>query len=291
MARQSFGGNWTEEKLNRVRKYLTAYTIIMSKRGSHFDYAYIDAFAGTGYRELKEEDDSGQLMLPEFVEKESKSFVDGSARIALQVTPKFTKYIFIEKDVHKIAELEKLKEDFPEQKDAIKIIQEDANSYINKICKKNWEKHRAVLFLDPFGMQVPWSTIESIAKTEAIDLWYLFPIGIAINRLLKKDGKIKPSIRRRLNEVFGSPDWYETFYSINNETDLFGNNSWLEKKADFQVISRYFVDRLKTVFEGVAENPLLLVNSQNSPLYLLCFASANKKGAKTAIKIAHHILR
>jgi three-Cys-motif partner protein len=289
MIQQSFGGDWTEEKLNRVRKYLVAYATIMSKY--KFRYAYIDAFAGTGYRELKEDDEPSTLMLPELVEQESKKFFDGSARIALQTEPRFTKYIFIEKDESKITELNKLKGEFSSLANDIIIVQSDANIYINKLCTKDWKTNRAVLFLDPFGMQVPWSTIASIARTEAIDLWYLFPIGIAVNRLLKKDGNIQPSIRRRLDEVFGTSNWYETFYSIRTETDLFGNFSFTEKTADFQMIAKYFVDRLKTVFEGVAENPLLLVNSQNSPLYLLCFASANKKGAPTAIKIAQHILK
>lgn len=289
MIQQSFGGNWTEEKLNRVRKYLVAYATIMSKY--NFRYAYIDAFAGTGYRELKEDEESSTLMLPELVEQESKKFFDGSARIALQTEPRFTKYIFIEKDQRKITELNKLKKEFTNLADDINIIQSDANRYITELCKKDWRTNRAVLFLDPFGMQVPWSTITSIAGTEAIDLWYLFPIGIAVNRLLKRDGNIQPSIRKRLDDVFGTSDWYETFYSIKNEIDLFGNYSFTQKTADFQVIAKYFVERLKTAFEGVAENPLLLVNSQNSPLYLLCFASANKKGAKTAIKIAQHILK
>ncbi|MBD2126900.1 three-Cys-motif partner protein TcmP [Microcoleus sp. ZQ-A2] len=289
MIQQSFGGDWTEEKLNRVRKYLVAYATIMNKY--NFRYAYIDAFAGTGYREFKEDEGSSTLMLPELVEQDSKKFFDGSARIALQTEPRFTKYIFIEKDESKIAELNKLKAEFTNLANDITIIQSDANIYINELCAKNWKTNRAVLFLDPFGMQVPWSTIASIARTEAIDLWYLFPIGIAVNRLLKKDGNIKHSIRRRLDEVFGTPEWYETFYSIRTERDLFGNYSFTEKTADFQLIAKYFVERLKTVFEGVAENPLLLVNSQNSPLYLLCFASANKKGAPTAIKIAQHILK
>ncbi len=289
MIQQSFGGDWTEEKLNRVRKYLVAYATIMSKY--NFRYAYIDAFAGTGYRKLKEDEEQNTLMLPELVEQESKKLFDGSARIALQVEPRFTKYIFIEKDESKIAELNKLKAEFSNLANDINIIQSDANIYINELCAKNWKANRAVLFLDPFGMQVPWSTIVSIARTEAIDLWYLFPIGIAVNRLLKKDGNIKPSIKKRLDEVFGTQDWYDTFYSIRNDTDLFGNYSFAEKTADFKLIALYFVDRLKTVFEGVAENPLLLLNSQNSPLYLLCFASANKKGAKTAIKIAQHILK
>jgi three-Cys-motif partner protein len=48
---QSFGGEWTSEKLVRVRKYLGAYATIMRKQ--HFRFAYIDAFAGTGYRTLR----------------------------------------------------------------------------------------------------------------------------------------------------------------------------------------------------------------------------------------------
>ena len=61
--------------------------------------------------------------------------------------------------------------------------------------------------------------------------------------------------------------------------------------ADFDLIGEYFVKRLKTVFAGVAQNPLPLLNSRNSPLYLLCFAAANPKGSTTAIKIAQDILK
>ena len=43
-----FGGDWTAEKLERVRKYLVAYATIMKEK--RFRFAYIDAFAGTGYR-------------------------------------------------------------------------------------------------------------------------------------------------------------------------------------------------------------------------------------------------
>jgi len=51
------------------------------------------------------------------------------------------------------------------------------------------------------------------------------------------------------------------------------------------------VARLKTVFARVAENPLALRNSTNTPLYLLCFAAGNPKGAATAVKIAGDILK
>ncbi|GEM_PF-3762934 len=49
--KHELGGSWTEEKLKMVEKYLKAYTVIMNNR--NFRFAYIDAFAGTGYREQK----------------------------------------------------------------------------------------------------------------------------------------------------------------------------------------------------------------------------------------------
>ena len=60
-----FGGNWTEQKLECVRKYLRAYTTIMCKQPFH--YAYIDAFAGTGYRDMENDEDADELMFPDLV--------------------------------------------------------------------------------------------------------------------------------------------------------------------------------------------------------------------------------
>lgn len=110
-----FGGDWTDEKLERVRKYLAAYTKIMDSNSKKygFRFAYIDAFAGTGYRDLRQETSPGELMFPELAEQESQSFLEGSARIALQIRPRFHKYIFIEKDAKRFEELQKLKEEFP----------------------------------------------------------------------------------------------------------------------------------------------------------------------------------
>lgn len=302
MSKQEFGGDWTEEKLNRIRKYLPAYVHVLKGKG--LKYFYIDAFAGTGYRDIKDteslEGESQTLLFPELVEEETQKFLDGSARIALQTEPRFNKYIFIEKNINKIAELEKLKQEFPDKTQDIKIVNDDANSYLINLChSEDWKLNRAVLFLDPFGMQIPWSTVEAIAKTRAIDLWYLFPLGIAVNRLLRKDANIPETWQRRLDDIFGTSDWFEEFYKpIEQQTrqlSLFDiNNSpteQVEKVANFESISQYFVKRLKTVFAGVAENPLVLRNSCNNPLYLLCFASGNPKGSKPAIKIAQDILR
>jgi len=127
---QQFGDrSWTQDKLERVRKYLVAYSTIMRKR--RYLYAYIDGFAGTGYYELKKEVAASDLSLfPEEDEPEIEAFLDGSARIALQVEPRFTDYIFIEKSPKKAAELQKLKDEFPDKAGDITIETREANTYL-----------------------------------------------------------------------------------------------------------------------------------------------------------------
>ena len=148
------------------------------------------------------------------------------------------------------------------------------------------------MFLDPYGMQVNWKTIKAIAKTEAIDLWYLFPLGIGVNRLLQKDIERMPSSwEAKLDDILGTNDWKEAFYSEIQEATLFGNETNTVKDTDFNKISEFIIERLKSIFAEVAENPLLLRNSKNNPLYLLCFASGNPRGAKTAVKIVNDILK
>ena len=250
---------------------------------------HIDAFAGTGYRTNRQDINPNELMFPEIAEQEVQRFLDGSARIALQVQPKFQKYILIEKDENRFAELQRLKVEFPS--DDIELVQSDANEYLNDLCGKDWRGHRAVLFLDPYGMEVEWQTVTAIADTRAIDLWILFPLGIAVNRLLKRNGDVDTTVRHKLDRFFGTTAWYDTFYEIASSPTLFGEEMVIRKKSDFQSIAQYFVERLQTVFTGVANNPLPLYNSKNNPLYLLCFAAGNPRGASTAVKIAQDILR
>ena len=291
MKKIQFGGNWTEEKLERVREYLTAYTTALKNQSFHL--RYIDAFAGTGYRILKENEESAELMFPEMSEPGVQEFLDGSARIALEVQPRFDTYIFIEKDQDRFSKLEKLREDFAHLNTRIELVQEDANTYVQELYRYDWFRSslRAVLFLDPYGMEVKWQTIESIAKTKAIDLWILFPLGVAVNRLLRRDGQIDESTRKTLDECFGTEDWYDEFYKEGEDLPLFENSSGLQKVANWDAIEHYFIQRLQSVFTEVARNPLRLYNSRGNPLYLLCFAVGNPRGAPIAVRIAQHILR
>ncbi len=288
---QNFGGDWTAEKLSRVQKYLTAYTTAL--KNTSFRLIYIDAFAGTGYRNIKSIDNQQGLMFPDLAEGEAEAFHAGSARIALETSPRFADYYFIEQSAKKCAELEKLKEDFPEQAQNIHILNEDANAALLRICDASWKRRnlRAVLFLDPFGMNVSWQTIEAIAKTEAIDMWYLFPLGVGVNRLLTKDGVIPDAWQKKLDNIFGCSDWKENFYKTEVRQGLLWDEEVTTKTGDFGQIADYFVKRLDSIFAGVAKKPLQLYNSRKNPLYLLCFACGNKNGAPIALRIAENILK
>lgn len=289
-----FGGDWTSAKLVVLAKYLSAYTTAL--KNQRFTKAYIDAFAGTGYRTMKRERDEGaqsaNLLFPDLAEAAPQELLDGSARLALKTQPRFDRYVFIERDAARCSQLDRLRAEFPELATDIRVEQGEANAEIQKLCSKNWRDHRAVLFLDPYGMQVEWQTIEAIAKTEAIDLWLLFPLGIGVSRLLTRSGDIPEGWRVRLDRFLGTSDWYEEFYTVEHKADLFGNEQERVVKATNETIARYFTERLKKVFpaNGVAD-PGVLRNSANCPLYLLCFAAANKNGARPALRIANDLLK
>jgi three-Cys-motif partner protein len=238
----------------------------------------------------QDEADEGPILFPLEDVPEIDEFLDGSARIALQVEPRFHKYIFIEKSPLKAAELEKLKDCFPDKRDDITIQTRDANIYLQELCARSWADHRAVLFIDPFGMQLTWDTLKAVAKTQAIDTWILFPVS-GVNRLLVRDGNIPDGWRKRLDAMFGEPDWFDVFFP-KRRGELFETDPDDRKKAaDMDLIGRYFNERLSSVFAGVAQNPYTLRNTRGAPLFLLCFAAANPNAVKPAMRIAQDILK
>lgn len=292
---QLFGGDWTERKLDAVGRYLKAYTTVLS--GTAFARVYIDAFAGTGYRERRIEAPDAQASifadaLDELSEPEPQRFLDGSAKIALRVEPPFHRFVLVECVQSKVAELEKLKKEFPPRAAGIDIRTGDANETIRELCR-TWDRRnmRGVLFLDPFGMQVEWSTLEAVAATECIDTWILFPF--AANRLMTKSPKDIPTAwRRRLDALFGTDEWERRFYTEHTVHDIFGADLTItEKRLTLKGLGAFYGERLRAVFKRVAPNPRVLRSDRNRPLFQFFFAAGNPgKGGEIALRIAKHIL-
>ena len=294
MATQSFGGDWTEDKLARMTKYLRAWRTIFTSnpRARHFKTWYVDAFAGTGSRTEPERPTDATLFDDVYADKDAVLYQAGSAKMALGLASPFDNYLFIEKAKARVNALRAVVErDHPELLARCEFQHGDANHALKPWCsQRNWTKERAVVFLDPYGMQVEWSTIQSLAATRAVDLWYLFPLGVGVARLLRHDGAITEGWQKRLDVVFGTTEWRGEFYQAQGTSDLFGGPEAVERDASIDKIKAFVEKRLRTCFPAVASGRVLR-NSKASPLYLLCFAAANEKGAQTALKIAQDILR
>lgn len=292
MAGHTFGGNWTEEKLSCLEKYLAAYRSIFAgnEKARHFRTWYVDAFAGTGTRaeRIQTADD---LQLFDDVYAETNDYRDGSARKALSLASPFDRYLFVEQSRDRVSTLKAtIDTDFADLASRSDLQQGDANAVLKQWCsRRDWKRERAVVFLDPYGMQVEWSTIEVLAATKAVDLWYLFPLGVGVARLLTKDGNINPAWQTRLQKLFGTADWRQRFYQVTRSQDLFGDREMVARDASEGNIAAFIHERLQTCFAVVADG-LVLRNSKASPLYLLCFAAANERGGRTALKIAQSIL-
>lgn len=289
MTAQEFGGDWTEQKLKVLDDYLTAYCQIFEKNPAarHFETVYVDAFAGGGL--IQSSASQGAELFGEFGEQDTINFLQGSAARALRHS--FDRYIFIDKSDDRVAELDKLKAQSA-ARDRIVIQKGEANSKLEDFARAtDWKKTRAVVFLDPYGMQVNWSTIATLGETKAVDLWLLFPLGQAVMRLLQKRSEPPPEWQQALDRIFGTHEWSSRFYKTEKKYDLFEEITSTFRVADSDAVSAFMIERLEKVFFAVAKKPGTLYNSQNVPLYLFCFASANPKGAPTALKIANYLLK
>jgi len=269
---ERFGGEWSDTKLAALKGYLAAYMRILSKHS--FRTAYIDAFAGGGTQEEKD----GMVR-----------YRHGSPLIALETEPPFDSFIFIDKDPAKLDRLKGEVVAAGHQDRKIEYRAGDANDELQALCEKRWNSHRAVAFLDPFALHVRWDTLKAIAKTEAIDLWLLFP-AMAVNRMLARSGDIDEAWQQKLDETFGVDSWNEVFYG-KEDPDLFGHEKVFKKPEPFDVLSKFVTLRLKEEFAGANDQPLILRNTTGSPLFLLCFACGNPKAVKPALNIANWIIK
>ena len=280
-----------------MNKYLKAYQVIFTTnpKARHLKTWYVDAFAGTGSRSSTAPASVNETLPFDeiYKDEDTAKYRDGSAKIALSLPEPFNNYLFIDKSKARVNALRgTIERDFPALLPRCEFRQGEANEELQAWCKeRNWQKERAVVFLDPYGMQVEWTTVEALARTKAIDLWYLFPMGVGVSRVLPYDGKIDESWQRRLDLLFGTTEWRTRFYETRRTPTLFEEEAeTVHRTAEIKNIMAFIHERLATCFVKVAKGKILR-NSRGNPMYLLCFAASNEQGAPTALRIAQNILK
>lgn len=247
-------GYWSEVKLDIVREYAAAYSrILASQDKPKLAHYYIDGFAGAGVH----------------VSKQTGEFIPGSPLNALNITPPFNRYYFVDLNEHRVDQIRALVPD----RDDVVLLQGDCNRVlIDQVFPEvKWDEYRrALCLLDPYGMHLDWAVLETAGKSRAIDIFLNFPImDINMNALRKKGGTEEG--KRRLTAFWGDTSWEKIAYAQHG--DLFGEASQ-EKITTNTAFVEAFRTRLKKVagFKHVLP-PMAMRNEEGLTVYYLFFAS------------------
>lgn len=300
MQPQSFGSEHTRKKLEAVQTYLGMFTTALKKR--NFDLLYIDACAGSGSsipkaavsNEAKRSDQipllpSDELMI------DTDQIIVGSAIRALAVENPFSRYLFNDVKLANVRALKaEVQSNFQHLANRVSITQFDANDMLCRICDEtNWKKSRAVVFLDPFGLQIKFETLLRLAQTQAVDVWYLVPV-FAMFRQVRGDGEILSDGGRSVDEALGTSEWRNVVAKEEKgQIDMFGDGPTRSKKAvDVAWFERIAQERLKVAFGGRVLDQVLPLGKPGLQEFSLMFAWANPSDpARLAAKLASAVLK
>lgn len=276
-----FGAEHTQIKLGALFSYLPAYTTALSNRA--FTLHYVDAFAGTGKCTIR-------------VGGREKT-IPGSAWLALECKPPFHKLFFIERDPRKVQELQALVANPPFAGRDCTIQRGDANKLLPAYLTKLGPGDRAVVNLDPFGMDVHWSTLERISATKIADVFYLFPLSSFYRQAAHDPRAIDAKKEAALNRLLGPHDWRAALYAPKRQVDLFTGQADDERNADAYRMAEWVTTCLKRTFPGVADPHILYLRTKDgkrgAPLFALYFLVSNPsdKAQSLAMKIARDVFR
>jgi len=246
-------GPWSEVKLDIVRAYAGAYSQILSaQKNPRLHHIYIDAFAGAGVH----------------VSRSTKEFVPGSPLNALDVSPPFSEYHFIDINRARVEALQQA----AKQRANVFVYDGDCNRVLldeifPKVLYKDFR--RGLCLLDPYGLHLDWQVIYTAGQMKSVEIFLNFPIMDMNMNVLKRNLDVVPSDQaERMTRYWGDESWKEAAYSTAG--NLFG----YEEKTGNEAIAGAFRKRLQKAagFKHVSQ-PLAMRNSQNAVVYYLFFAS------------------
>ena len=273
-------GSWTDQKIDIVVEYTKAY---LKRRKSIrcWKLLYFDGFAGSGKTGRQQK--SGEK---DIIEKAAKRI------LSINKPRPFDMYYFVEKKKNFVDKLEKTIDTEFHSKKLISFVETgDCNMKLKDIAaflKVKGPDYKVLAFIDPCGMQLKWDSIQCL-KGLRIDMWILVPLGMGVNRLLKKDGNISDTWMKKLQEFLGlsAPEIKKAFYEDQPVLPLFGKETEaVKKEKTIEIAGNLYRKRLKKVFKHVSK-PFLLVNKKHNIMYHFILGS----NGRTAVRIANDLIK
>jgi three-Cys-motif partner protein len=244
-------GSWGEEKYRLLSLYSQMFAASMKNKWQC--RVYIDLFAGSGRSRLKV----------------TNKIVAGSPIVALNVDPRFDKYIFCERSSEKLSALKaRVSRDYSGAD--VSFQHGDANDSVEEILRKipHHTKGFKVLsfcFVDPYNLKdLAFATIDRLSS-RFIDFLVLIATDMDATRNVSvyeiPDNKV-------VEKFLGLPDW---------------RIAWSAAKARRESFSLYLMERFSNQMEArdyirapIEETKLVRSTEKNLPLYRLAFFSRHE---------------
>ena len=248
---------WSEVKLQVLGEYLRGFT--QAVRGRSSEAICLDLFAGTYENQRRH----GSGSFP------------GSARVALETEPPFTRLAFFELSEPAAALDKKIRAARPGDH-RWRVFPGDCNetlpTALNWLDDVRWAPTFA--FLDPRGLQVAWTTVETLASWRAdkktkVEQWILLPEP-ALARVLGLQGASGRRSADRLDRLYGTQDWV-AIHQLRRQ----GAITPEEMRAEFVNLLRW---RLERHLKYRTTHALQIVNTAGHPVYTLVFATDSAPG-------------
>lgn len=196
-------GWWTEQKLDILGDYLTAFTRASTRAR---ETVYLDLFAGQSDNVSR---------------GRQARVIRGSACRALDTQPPLTHLRFFELAPHAANLEQALRAEYPTRSKDFKVVPGDCNITIvgalRELAPLNWAPTFA--FLDQQSTEVNWSTIERLAQHKRSDkpkteLWLLCANGLLPRGLRIRTDRIDTTVVEKMTKMFGTNIWLDALNAV-----------------------------------------------------------------------------
>jgi three-Cys-motif partner protein len=186
-------GIWSLEKLATLLLYFRAFSTACESVGGGY---YVDGFAGPGLCRVKNA-------------QPGPYYAWGSPLLALRNSPDFERCILLDIRPRNVEALSSRARPFGQRAN---IHCGDINLELSRLVRELVPSGAPCFcLLDPQGTELAWSTLVRVSKTperaRKPELLILFPLRMALLRLMTTERAIPPQMMERLDVVFGSQTW------------------------------------------------------------------------------------